>query len=211
MRPSSIATRTEELIAVGRRFDQRGWCLATSGNFSATIGRDPLELLITRSGRHKGKLEAEDFLRLNEKGQVLGDGVEGVLPSSEAALRLLAASRREAGAVLHTHSIPANVLTDREAESSLIFEGFEMQKALPGISSHEDQLEVPIFENSQDIDTLASEIHTHFTSRPDLPPAFLIRRHGLYAWGKDVEQAEIHIECLEFLMAVRVASLNNGR
>jgi methylthioribulose-1-phosphate dehydratase len=29
---------------------------------------------------------------------------------------------------------------------------------------------------------------------------FLIRRHGLYTWGGDVEEAARHLEVLEFLL-----------
>ena len=29
---------------------------------------------------------------------------------------------------------------------------------------------------------------------------YLIRRHGLYTWGKDLEEATRHIEVIEFLL-----------
>jgi methylthioribulose-1-phosphate dehydratase len=32
-------------------------------------------------------------------------------------------------------------------------------------------------------------------------PGFLIRGHGLYAWGRDVSEARRHIEGFEFLFA----------
>jgi methylthioribulose-1-phosphate dehydratase len=31
---------------------------------------------------------------------------------------------------------------------------------------------------------------------------FLIRRHGLYTWGRDLDQARRHVETLEFLFEV---------
>jgi methylthioribulose-1-phosphate dehydratase len=31
---------------------------------------------------------------------------------------------------------------------------------------------------------------------------FLIRRHGLYTWGRDVDEARRHVEVLEFLLEV---------
>jgi methylthioribulose-1-phosphate dehydratase len=34
--------------------------------------------------------------------------------------------------------------------------------------------------------------------RPDAH-AFLIRRHGLYTWGRTLAEAERHVEILEFL------------
>jgi len=29
--------------------------------------------------------------------------------------------------------------------------------------------------------------------------AFLLRRHGLYTWGRDLKEAKRHVEILEFL------------
>ena len=40
-------------------------------------------------------------------------------------------------------------------------------------------------------------------ARP-LQHGFLLRRHGLYAWGKDVEAARRHVEIFEFLFEVLV-------
>jgi len=31
---------------------------------------------------------------------------------------------------------------------------------------------------------------------------FLLRRHGLYTWGKDLVEAKRHVEILEFLLEV---------
>ena len=39
-----------ELARVGRRLDDRGWVLGTSGNFSVVLGHTPLRLAITRAG-----------------------------------------------------------------------------------------------------------------------------------------------------------------
>ena len=32
-------------------------------------------------------------------------------------------------------------------------------------------------------------------------PGFLIRGHGLYAWGRDIAEARRHVEGLEFLLS----------
>ena len=50
-------TLADELIEAGRFFFARGWVPATSGNFSARAGDD--DVLITVSGRHKGRPETE--------------------------------------------------------------------------------------------------------------------------------------------------------
>jgi methylthioribulose-1-phosphate dehydratase len=40
---------------------------------------------------------------------------------------------------------------------------------------------------------------------PDAIPAYLIRSHGLYAWGKDVDEAERVLEATEWMIAAELA------
>jgi methylthioribulose-1-phosphate dehydratase len=35
--------------------------------------------------------------------------------------------------------------------------------------------------------------------------AFLVRGHGLYTWGRDLDEARRHVEILEFLLEVVLA------
>jgi len=64
---------------------------------------------------------------------------------------------------------------------------------------------VPIFANTQDMTELAARIRADFGpldwSAPGRPPAhgFLLSRHGLYTWGRDLAEARRHIEIFEFL------------
>src|SRR6476659_5758714 len=97
----------EELIGIGRRFDARGWVLGTSGNFSAVTSRHPLRLAITRSGAHKGDLTADDILEYGDGRVLRGEGSA----SAETALHLEIVAAREAGSVLHTHSIWSTLLS----------------------------------------------------------------------------------------------------
>jgi len=77
------------------------------------------------------------------------------------------------------------------------------------VSTHEHRYRLEIVENSQDIAAMSREIAPRLTAgeRPILH-AFLIRRHGLYAWGKDLAEARRHIEILEFLLEVRGRELS---
>jgi methylthioribulose-1-phosphate dehydratase len=101
------------------------------------------------------------------------------------------------GCVLHTHSVNATVLS--MALESIVLEGYELQKAFPGITSHEGQLSLPIFANSQDITALANEVNAYLDQYPDTV-AYLIRGHGVYTWGASVADTQRHIEALEFLL-----------
>src|SRR5207237_8517954 len=101
------------LAGVGRRCDARGWVLGASGNFSAVLARSALRSAITRSGTHKGDLTAADILEIADEGIVVrGTGV----PSAEARLHLEIVCARNAGAVLHTHSVWSTFLSDRCAD-----------------------------------------------------------------------------------------------
>jgi methylthioribulose-1-phosphate dehydratase len=76
-----------------------------------------------------------------------------------------------------------------------------MLKGLEGITTHQASVWIPIFDNTQDIPVLVSQVEKHFSENPDQPCwGYLIRRHGMYSWGKDIAEARRHIEILEFLL-----------
>jgi methylthioribulose-1-phosphate dehydratase len=58
-----------------------------------------------------------------------------------------------------------------------------------------------VLENTQDYEFLAAEIRRTLAARPGTH-GVLIRRHGLYTWGKDLGEAKRHVEILEFLFEV---------
>ena len=192
--PDAVARR---LAAIGRRFYQRAWVLGTSGNFSAVLSREPLTLAITPSGAHKGALTAREILAVGADGQVIG--TQRGRPSAETALHLAITRSRPAGAVLHTHSVWGTILSESHASArGLVLEGYEMLKGLDGVTSHDHREWVPIVDNDQDIARLAVEVEDLLTNQARAH-AFLIRGHGLYTWGVTLEEAERHVEILEFL------------
>jgi methylthioribulose-1-phosphate dehydratase len=187
----------EQLAEVGRRFDARDWVLGTSGNFSVVLGRDPLRLLMTRSGIAKGTLTADGTVEVDDEGSTLQPGAGR--PSAEALLHVEIAAARGAGAVLHTHSIWSTVLSDRHAPAGgLTIAGYEMLKGLAGVSTHEHCEWIPILENDQDMTRLASCVR-RMLSEQTSSHAFLLHRHGLYTWGETLPEAVRHVEILEFL------------
>jgi methylthioribulose-1-phosphate dehydratase len=189
----------EELAAAGRAFYDRGWVLGTSGNLSAVVERAPLKLAITSSGRDKATLTSDKILLIDDTGAVLkGNG----RPSAETLLHLAVVRVHGAGAVLHTHSVWSNILSDAYArEGGLSIEGYEMLKGLEGVSTHEHREWLPVIENSQDMTSLAGLVEETMNKHPNAH-GFLLRRHGLYTWGKDLSEAKRHVEILEFLLEV---------
>jgi methylthioribulose-1-phosphate dehydratase len=197
--------QTTDLIQTGASLHQRGWSLGTSSNYSVVLDRDPLRLLITASGRDKGRLTPEDFLVIDETGAAVDRGGRpDNRPSAETLLHVAAARRPGVGAVLHTHSVWSTVLSDLHHHAGgLDIEGYEMLKGLAGIVTHEATARVEIFENTQDIAALARQVEARLgdAERP-LQHGYLIRRHGLYTWGKDLDEARRHVEIFEFLFEV---------
>jgi methylthioribulose-1-phosphate dehydratase len=187
------------LANAGRSFYERGWVLGTGGNFSGVLTREPLRIAITASGLHKGELEPHGFLVVNERGAVLqGNGK----PSAETLVHVAIAQSIRSAAIFHTHSIWATILSDFHAQAGgLEIEGYEMLKGLSGVRTHQHREWVPIFENTQDYAPLAVEIG-HLLEEKPVIHGFLLRRHGLYTWGKDVFEAKRHVEILEFLFEV---------
>jgi methylthioribulose-1-phosphate dehydratase len=209
MRPPTFSTAARELARIGKRFYDRDWALGTSGNFSAVISRDPLQLAITASSVHKGMLTPSHMLRLDERGRVLGR--TGRHPSAESLLHVEIVRQCGAGAVLHTHSVWATLLSDIHAkQGGLALEGYEMLKGLDGVQTHEHREWIPIVDNDQDMSRLSARIASTLDENPSAK-AILLRRHGLYTWGATLADAERHVEILEFLFETigRTASLNS--
>jgi len=188
----SIAARVKPLVEAGRLFHGRGWVPATAGNFSVRL--DAKSLAVTVSGRHKGELSAADFMRVDLQGRALDRAGRA---SAETLLHCqLYRHGREIGAVLHTHS-PASTVLSR-GRDTIRLEGYELLKILRGIETHETAVEVPVFENDQDIARLSRVVEAHMGTG-QARHAYLIRGHGLYAWGATVEEARHRVEALEFL------------
>ena len=73
-----------------------------------------------------------------------------------------------------------------------------MLKCLDGVGTHVHREWVPIVGNDQDMERLAGVVRAELTEHP-AAHAFLIRGHGLYTWGATLDEAERHVEILEFL------------
>jgi methylthioribulose-1-phosphate dehydratase len=179
-----------------REFAARGWTPATAGNFSAR--RDASTVVITVSGRDKGRLTADDFLLVDLDGRVLdGSGK----PSAETPLHLqLYRHDPSIGAVLHTHS-PHQTVAGRAlaCEGGIRFEGYELLKAFAAVDTHEAQVTLPVLANTQDMVELAQRVEGRLTSDQRLY-GYLIDGHGIYAWGSDLDDAQRHLEAFEFLI-----------
>ncbi len=186
------------VIGAGVQAAARGWTPATAGNFSARV--DAERIAITRSGVDKGAITPADVAILT----LAKPKAPGI--SAEAPLHVaLFEARSDIRAVSHVHS-PAAVVASRLAEDAgdIRLQGWELQKALAGVTSHEQTVVIPVLPNDQDTDRLAAAAMARLAGPADgavIAPGYLIAGHGLYAWGGSPEEAWRHVEAIETVLA----------
>jgi methylthioribulose-1-phosphate dehydratase len=184
----------EAIAAFGRFASARGWVAATAGNFSHRL--DAGHALVTRSGVDKGAIGPADVAVVPLNGPV-PPGLSAETPLHLARYR----SDPAIGAVVHVHTVAATVLSRADLAAGRVrFSGFEMQKALSGVATHEAVVDLPVFANDQDTVALAARIEAGLTGAAP-PPGYLLAGHGLYAWGATMADARRHLEGWEFLLA----------
>jgi methylthioribulose-1-phosphate dehydratase len=192
--PFADPAAVEELAAFGRFASAHGWVAATAGNFSRRLDRE--HALVTRSGVDKGAIGP---------GDVAVVALDGPVPpglSAETPLHL-ARYRADAsvGAIVHVHTVAATVLSRAGAAAGYVrFSGFEMQKALTGITTHEAVVDLPVFPNQQDTAALAVAVEARLSGTAPVP-GYLLAGHGIYAWGASMADARRHLEGWEFLLS----------
>src|SRR5436309_3393758 len=144
------ATFVRQICELSKHFYDKGWCVATSGNFSARL--DGQRILITVTGKDKGRLKETDVIVIPaEKGSSAQANA-----SAEAQLhRQIYLARADANAVLHLHS-PFATIISMLGKDAIILEDYEMLKAIHGVTTHEHRETVPVFPNSQNISEVAS-------------------------------------------------------
>jgi methylthioribulose-1-phosphate dehydratase len=197
--PEAIAPLAKQLTSTITAIHARGWCDGTGGNFSCVLERRPLRLLMAPSGVHKGAVNPEDLILVDGEGLVQrGHG----RASAETLLHLAFVEQAGAGAVLHTHSQAGTLLSQhygpgQKGVGALELRNLEMLKGLDGIHTHACSVTLPVLANDQDMARLRERATPLIA---DAPHGLLIAGHGLYAWGKDLSQAQRHLEILEFLL-----------
>jgi methylthioribulose-1-phosphate dehydratase len=191
------------IATAGARMDAMGWVPATAGNISVRVS--PERIAITRSGRHKGRLAPGDIMAVDAEGTAIDPGAR---PSYETRLHCGIYRRfTDAGAVLHGHSV-ANTVLSRRAAASIRLAGYELLKAFPGGPTHDVVIDLPVLDNDQDIARLQGALDALWDRTPDAPPGYVIRGHGVYVWGADMNAAMMRLEALEFML---LCELEDGR
>ena len=204
----SIATNSyhkyRELVCeLCRQFFDAGWVTGTGGSISIRYGN---RIYMTPSGVQKERIQPDELYVLDVEGEVLS--VPNRKPGSRqpklsdcSPLFLHAFKQRNAGAVLHSHSICTSMATCLfEGQSEFRISHQEMIKGIKGYG-YFDELRIPIIENTAWEHELADSLGDAIRNNPKAC-AVLVRRHGMYVWGDTWEEAKRHGECLHYLFEV---------
>lgn len=188
-----------------RQFFDAGWVTGTGGSISIRYGN---RIYMTPSGVQKERILPDELYVLDINGEILHVPPRkpgGRLPklSDCSPLFLHAFQQRQAGAVLHSHAVNCNLVTtffDGKSEFKISHQ--EMIKGIAGYG-YFDELVVPIIENTAHEHELADCLGATIAKYPRAV-AVLVRRHGMYVWGKTWEEAKRHGECLHYLFDIAV-------
>ena len=190
---------------LARSFYGLGWVSGTGGGICI---RDGARVLIAPSGVQKERMLPEQMFTMALDGTIVSRPADPSLnPSECSSLFLKAINLRNAGAVIHSHSIHA-------MSATLLFENefsishLEMIKGIQGMSYH-DTLVVPIIDNTARECDLAGALEDAILRYP-AAHAVLVRRHGVYVWGDDWVRAKTHAECYEYLFRAAVEMRRMG-
>jgi methylthioribulose-1-phosphate dehydratase len=204
------------IVELCRQMYQLGWATGTGGGISI---RENGRVYMAPSGVQKERLAEDEIYVLDEAGQVQsGPTRPGLKPSECAPLFYNAFRLRDAGAVLHSHGMFALLASLGSApalrggatvNAGDTFECTELEM-IKGISGHGyyDRLVVPIVENTAHECDLADRMAAAIEAYPQ-SSAVLVRRHGVYIWGRDAWHAKAQAECYHYLFeaSVRMAGL----
>jgi methylthioribulose-1-phosphate dehydratase len=194
--PELFVERADAIAAAARELALAGWTPATSSNFSMRIDADLAA--ITISGRDKGKLGRADIMLIDMQGKAVGTDAR---PSAETELHTQIYRRfPDVNVVLHTHSRTQSVASRLFAKDGVVrLAGWELQKAIAGQTTHDAELNIPVFPNTQHMPELVAQVDAWIDAGKPLH-AYLIDGHGIYTWGRDMAETRRHLEALEFLL-----------
>lgn len=191
----------KKLATLVRVMNSLGHNPATSGNYSLRSKTAPEIALVSESGIDKSKFTEENFLPLYYQTRLMHEDFinSGRKSSDETDIHLTIYQITKANCVLHSHIVDALLFADLFPQQSFAkLTNLELLKGFKNIKTHEVEIHVPIFDNTQDIKNLAEVIKPAILSQPN-NYGLLLRGHGIYVWGESVEEAKRHLEVFEYL------------
>lgn len=188
-----IPAFAKELADCIRLLNHQGHSPATSTNYS--FKDDTNQLWVSRSGIDKSSCLDTDFITIDAQGKTQVP-YEHMTPSAETGIHCaIYGLFPTTKVILHSHDLYPLLLAHNK--NSLHFEGFELQKGFPSVTTHLGQIQIPVFPNSQEM----GDIIKHMESRKDelIYQVFMIEKHGFYTWGTSLFEAKRILESFSYL------------
>jgi len=187
--PASI-TESDLRLAIlecGRIAYERHLMTSNDGNISARMENG--HVLITPSGISKGRLNPDDMLVVDLDGNILSSRADRK-PSSETPMHLeVYRHRGDVRAVMHAHPIFATTLM----VAGLEFPVDVLPEVLLTLG------DVPITDYATPSSHEDAEVIRPFIKDHN---AMLLRQHGSLTYGKNLEEALIHLERIEHVSEI---------
>eukprot|EP00208_Stichococcus_sp_RCC1054_P005924 CAMPEP_0206145728 /NCGR_PEP_ID=MMETSP1473-20131121/28286_1 /ASSEMBLY_ACC=CAM_ASM_001109 /TAXON_ID=1461547 /ORGANISM="Stichococcus sp, Strain RCC1054" /LENGTH=486 /DNA_ID=CAMNT_0053542035 /DNA_START=242 /DNA_END=1705 /DNA_ORIENTATION=- len=198
---SSVDEAKELICQMCASFYTQGWVSGTGGGMSVKAGD---RIVMAPSGVPKERMQPSDMFVLDAAGEILETPVARPAPykppklSECAPLFMSAYQLRDAGAVIHSHSVNAVLATMlTEGASEFHITQLEMIKGIAGHGFYDD-LVIPIIENTARECELTDRLQAAIKAYPK-SSAVLVRRHGIYVWGPTWVAAKTQAECYDYL------------
>ena len=193
-------------------FYVKQWVTGTGGSIS--IKHDN-KYYITPSGVRKERILSQDLFVLDDKQQILSQPTNPSYTQSQCTpLFFNAYDLYHAGAVIHTHSIHAVMVTMLIKGNEWRITHQEMIKGLRIGDTQDsyryyDEIVVPIIENTAEEKDLKDRMEAAMKKYPNAN-AVLVRRHGIYVWGPTWQKAKGMCECYDYLLELTVKLYSMG-
>ncbi|MFQ5421391.1 MAG: class II aldolase/adducin family protein, partial [Anaerolineae bacterium] len=172
-----------KIIKIGKLMYEKGFVAASDGNISARLG--PGRILITPSGLHKGLMEPEQLLVVDEDGRPLGPRTHAnrhLKPTSELPMHLeVYRQRADVTAVVHAHppSTVALTIAGVPLADCLLPEVIVMLGLIPTTAYATPS-------STENVRAIRDFIRRH--------DAIVLQRHGSLTVGDSVLQAFMRLE-----------------
>ncbi len=192
---------SKKLASLVRVMNSLGHNPATSGNYSLRSKTNPEIALVSESGIDKSKFTEDNFLPLYYQTREMHEDYKnsGRKSSDETDIHLTIYQITKANCVLHSHILDSLLFADLfHGKQYATISNLELLKGFKGIKTHELEINIPVFDNTQDIRALAEEIKPAILAQPN-SYGLLLRGHGVYVWGESVEEAKRHLEVFEYI------------
>lgn len=211
---ASVAETAELVCELCRQFYALGWVSGTGGGISI---RADAGIVMAPSGVQKERIRPQEMFVLDaaslDECRVVQAPEDPALRISECQPLFFAAFReRNAGAVLHSHSLwpvlAARIAVPGNRGGQLRLSGYEMLKGLRGKGCF-DEVRIPIIPNTARESELTESMTEAIREHSDVD-AVIVAGHGMYVWGRTWIEAKTQAECLDWLAHAVVESRRLG-